>query len=211
MTLRACVACPRVFDGAINCPDCGEPGEPLTETPTGPVLEVCQRIGRPGPGSSPAARLLHIVIHDDPIGKGRPRVGMIAGQARAFTPAKTRKWEARAAAEVSSALPEGWTFPEAPLTLRVEAVFRRPGRLQCKHKRKPCRCDKDGLRGRHPHTSRPDGDNVLKALLDALEKGGAVKDDAIFQRIVIEKWYAAEDEAPSVTAEVDLRFRLETT
>lgn len=47
MTRRACIACPRVFDGALDCPDCGEPGEPLTETPGGPVLEVCRRIGRP--------------------------------------------------------------------------------------------------------------------------------------------------------------------
>ena len=47
MTRRACIACPLVYTGALACPDCGEPGEPLTETPSGPVLEVCRRIGRP--------------------------------------------------------------------------------------------------------------------------------------------------------------------
>ena len=45
MTRRACVACPRVYSGGLNCPGCGEPGEPLTETASGPVLEV--RRGRP--------------------------------------------------------------------------------------------------------------------------------------------------------------------
>jgi len=26
---RACVSCPNVYTGALVCPDCGEPGEPI--------------------------------------------------------------------------------------------------------------------------------------------------------------------------------------
>ena len=26
---RACCACPHIWKGALNCPECGEPGEPL--------------------------------------------------------------------------------------------------------------------------------------------------------------------------------------
>jgi hypothetical protein len=26
---RACCACPNIWTGGMNCPDCGEPGEPL--------------------------------------------------------------------------------------------------------------------------------------------------------------------------------------
>lgn len=142
--------------------------------------------------------MIRFTIHDDPIGKGRPRLTTIGGHARAFTPAKTRKWEARAAVAVRDALPFTWGWPTEPMAIRVVAVFRRPASLECSHKRKPCRCDKEGLRGRLPHTKRPDGDNVLKAVLDAVEKGGAVKDDAIFASITVEKWYAAEGESPRV-------------
>ena len=31
MTLRACIACPNVYRGKLECPKCGEPGEPQAE------------------------------------------------------------------------------------------------------------------------------------------------------------------------------------
>jgi hypothetical protein len=30
-TDRACIACPATYTGGIECPDCGEPGEPLED------------------------------------------------------------------------------------------------------------------------------------------------------------------------------------
>jgi Holliday junction resolvase RusA-like endonuclease len=145
--------------------------------------------------------VIRLTIHDDPIGKGRPRLVSVGGHARAFTPSRTRKWEARAAQTVIDSLPDDHD-PTEPARLQVVAVFRRPGSMECSHKRRPCRCDRDGLRVRLVHRKRPDADNVLKAVCDALEKGGALKDDSQLCRITVEKWYAAEGEAPSIVVEL---------
>ena len=138
--------------------------------------------------------ILRITIHDAPQGKGRPRFARASG--RTFTPARTRAWEARAATAVADALPPGWTPPRLA-KLVVDAVFARPERLVCRHKR-TCRCEADGLLGRLPHVVAPDADNVLKAVCDALEKGGAVSNDAVIWSATVRKWYASPNEAPAV-------------
>lgn len=35
MITRACIACPNTYSGPLACPECGEPGEPLTTTNPG--------------------------------------------------------------------------------------------------------------------------------------------------------------------------------
>ena len=32
-TERACISCENIYTGALKCPKCGEPGEPLEVTP----------------------------------------------------------------------------------------------------------------------------------------------------------------------------------
>lgn len=63
----------------------------------------------------------------------------------------------------------------------------RPKRMMWKNKPMP-RC---------PHTTKPDGENLLKALQDAMT-GLAYRDDAQLCQVKLEKWIARGDEAPEV-------------
>lgn len=42
---RACVACDAIYNGGIECPDCGEPGEPVSCCGE-PVLREDSRTGQ---------------------------------------------------------------------------------------------------------------------------------------------------------------------
>lgn len=125
--------------------------------------------------------LLAFTIPGDPVAKGRPRVSMAGGFARAYTPKRTRTYESivrdAAAAAVAQA---GGSWPLAgPLHVEIRAVFRRPGRLFR-------RSDPDGL---IPHDRRPDLDNVVKAVLDGMDGAGVWQDDAQVAQATPSKWY----------------------
>ena len=98
-----------------------------------------------------------------PKGKGQPRAAVIGGHARIYTPAETRKWEAMLAAMAQSHLPA--QVIEGPIRVDIVAYMPRTKAL--------CFRYKDGT-AKHPegliwHTSKPDGDNIRKAVLDALK------------------------------------------
>ena len=128
-------------------------------------------------------------ILGEPVAKGRPRFNRASGFA--YTPAKTRNWEALAV----EAFACGWDGgPNDGLAeLEVVAVFSRPKRLM--RAKDP--------EGRVPHASRPDADNVLKAVGDAIEKAGVLRNDSQVWRATASKAYAAKAEGPRV--EVVLR------
>jgi Holliday junction resolvase RusA-like endonuclease len=46
--------------------------------------------------------------------------------------------------------------------------------------------------------TKPDGDNVLKAVADALQDAGVVTDDKVIVTATVESLYAAKGEGPSV-------------
>ncbi len=96
-------------------------------------------------------------IPGNPVAKGRPRARIFNGRVHLYTPAKTKYYEQkieRAARRVS--LHE----LDQPLRVDILAVTKRPKRL-CRKK------DPEGLIYR---PSKPDGDNVRKAVLDGLSK-----------------------------------------
>lgn len=86
-------------------------------------------------------------------------------------------------------------FNEAPLDgalkVRVEAVFPRPNKLIWKKRPMP----------RAMHTSKPDVDNVTKAVLDAVNQM-LFRDDSQVHSQTCEKWIAAGDEQPHVVLAV---------
>lgn len=132
-------------------------------------------------------KLLDAIILGEPVGKGRPRVFTIGGKARGVTPAKTRTWEADAAA----LLAERWAGRPShaePVTLLVLAVKSRPGQLM---RRK----DHDGRIWR---PKKPDADNVGKCACDALVIAGVLRDDALVVALAVSSLYAAKGEAPRV-------------
>lgn len=71
---------------------------------------------------------------------------------------------------------------EGPIGFTCEIFFERPDRLNRK-------CDPTGA---IRHTSKPDWDNVAKAICDAGTTAGLWKDDAQLCRAVIDKWYVAK-------------------
>ena len=136
-----------------------------------------------------SAESFDVTIPGAPIGKGRPRATMAGGHARMYTPAKTRRWEMGAAAFMSERY-DGAVM-DGPLSLEVWAFFPRPKRLDCAHKRQPCSCPCGWA-----HTSKPDADNIAKAVCDALEAAGIVANDATICTLTVTKLYTEHDKPP---------------
>lgn len=106
-----------------------------------------------------------------PVPKGRPRFG----NGRAYTPKRTRDYENALKALIKEQSIQG------PIEVTINAIFPRPQRLM--PKKHP-----DGL---ILHTKRPDLDNIIKAVLDALNK--TLEDDAQVCIIHAYKYYAERD------------------
>lgn len=109
-----------------------------------------------------------------PVGKGRPRFVKATG--RAYTPEKTASYESLIAYAASQAM-LGAEPISAPIGIKVQAVFPIPQSWSKKRKT-----------AAHWHTSKPDGDNILKAVGDALN-GIVWTDDSQVARTTIAKVY----------------------
>jgi Holliday junction resolvase RusA-like endonuclease len=129
-------------------------------------------------------QVLILKIAGEPQGKGRARIGRLSnGRAVAFTPQKTRSYEAliRYEAQVvmestNSALING------PVLLKVDAHFGIP-RSATKRFAAAARA------GTALPVKRPDLDNIVKAALDALNTV-VFRDDAQVVEIVARKTYS---------------------
>lgn len=116
------------------------------------------------------------IVPGEPQGKGRARVGTVAGHARMFTPQKTVAYEGLIAMSARQAM--GRTLPfDGACVVEVDAVFSVP---QSWSKKKRA----DALAGVLRPTKKPDGDNVLKAVCDGIN-GVVWADDvqAVDQRV----------------------------
>lgn len=106
-----------------------------------------------------------------PRGKGRPRIGVVAGHAHAFTPAETRRWEAQLAGLAQAQLPSA--VIEGAVRVDVLAVVDRPERLRKRWAKPRPEGHGDGTwaqpMGLLWRPGKPDADNVRKATLDALQ------------------------------------------
>jgi Holliday junction resolvase RusA-like endonuclease len=129
-----------------------------------------------------------VIIPGQPVAKGRPRFDR---RGHAYTPQKTVRWEQMAALHLRSAI--GSPMYDQPLKIQVAAYFRRPQRLLTR-KANPNRIH---------HTSKPDGDNILKSVADALTMAGVVRDDAIISQMMIMKYYAAKGAPAEVAIMLD--------
>uniref|UniRef100_A0A6M3KPF8 Putative endodeoxyribonuclease n=1 Tax=viral metagenome TaxID=1070528 RepID=A0A6M3KPF8_9ZZZZ len=108
---------------------------------------------------------IRFTVNTIPKPKGRPRVVNVRGTPIAFTPKRTRSFEAQVTAAAAAAMPDG--VLDEPLCVDILAVLPRPKRL-CRRK------DPSGLIWA---PVRPDADNIRKAVLDALD--GFWRDDAL--------------------------------
>ena len=130
------------------------------------------------------------IIPGPPIGKGRPRATVRGGHVRTYTPKRTQQWEAVAA---STLMAEWGGAPlDGPVSVGILALFPRPQRMVWKRKPMP----------REPYIQAPDIDNVAKAILDALQKAGVLRDDKTVWSLDLIALYCSGDEAPRVELRV---------
>ena len=108
---------------------------------------------------------IEFVVPLAPKGKSRHRTA----KGRAYSPKEQVRWEQQFALFASQYRPK--TPLEGPLGLYVTATFPRPMRLRRKK-------DEAERPGRIFHFQKPDADNVLKSICDALNDTGWWKDDA---------------------------------
>lgn len=132
-----------------------------------------------------------ITVPGTPTGKGRPRFNTHTGHA--MTPHKTRVAESRViAAWHAAGSPRA---DEGPLVITVDMALARPG----SHWKVSGGLTAAGGRSPWP-TKKPDADNVLKLIMDALS-GCAYKDDAhVVHAWVVKRWCnAGEHEHSTIT------------
>lgn len=133
-----------------------------------------------------------IKVYGKPIAQPRHKAASFGGKARLYLEAKHPvhgfKLELKAAA---ADLMEG-ELADCPVTMKCVFLMPRPQRMIWKKRPMP----------REPYTAKPDTDNLVKAVKDALT-GIVYRDDSLIWREESEKLYAAGDERPQTIIELD--------
>jgi Holliday junction resolvase RusA-like endonuclease len=127
--------------------------------------------------------MIVILVPGAPVPKGRPRVTTQGGFARAFTPAKTRRYEDLIRLEAGRVM-EGRDQLQGPLVVKVRAFMQTPQAI-AKHKVKGPASEAGELRP----VTKPDCDNFAK-VIDALN-GIVWRDDGQVVELSVSKFYSA--------------------
>ena len=121
----------------------------------------------------------------EPKGKQRPRVCRINGRSITYTPKQTVDYENQIRSIYSKVA--NFKFERhVPLEVAILALFAPPKSVSQKVRALM-------LNGEIPPTNRPDADNIIKVVLDALN-GVAFHDDGQICKIYFEKMYAETPE-----------------
>lgn len=131
-------------------------------------------------------------IPGEPKGKGRPR---FTRTGHAYTPQETAEYEERVKLAYKAKC-KGEPFVKGiPLKMEIAAYFAPPKRVP---KAKRAAMLNHELRP----TKKPDGDNIIKIIADALN-GTAYYDDAQLVEVKIGKFYSEEPKVFVMLTEVD--------
>ena len=141
------------------------------------------------------SRKIEFFVPGAPVGKGRPRAARRGASVVMFTPEKTAGYEALVAAEASNAMrAEAGPLFTGPLEAVLEMRIPIPVSWSKAHKAA-------ALAGTELPTSKPDIDNVVKAILDACN-GVVFRDDAQVVMLVATKAFSDEPGVRVVIREV---------
>ena len=113
-----------------------------------------------------------------PVAKARPRVTMVGGRARAYTPKKSADYERHIARE--------WAHERQSAAVRLDIVFGMPIPQSWSKKQQDAAAS-----GLTLPSKKPDIDNLIKAVMDALN-GVAYDDDNQVIELSAKKVYAPE-------------------
>lgn len=134
--------------------------------------------------------MIAFTVPGQPIGKGRPRIGKVGQHARMFTPAKTVNYEGLIAHAAQTAM-RGAALVEGPVSVALSIECQIPASWSGKKQRL-------ALAGEVMPTTKPDADNVVKAIFDGLN-GVLWRDDVQVVDLRVRKRYAL---TPCVRVEV---------
>ena len=122
--------------------------------------------------------MIKLTIPGEPVAKGRPRVTRYG----TYTPEKTKNYETLV--KELYFVEHGQTLLEGELSVDIKAYFRIP---KSASKAKKTKMAKGVIRP----TKRPDLDNLMKAVTDAIN-GVAYEDDSQIVSATVEKYYSEE-------------------
>jgi Holliday junction resolvase RusA-like endonuclease len=134
--------------------------------------------------------MITFTVPGQPQGKGRPRIGKIGQHARMFTPAKTVAYEGLIAHAAQQAMAGGPRF-EGAVGVNVFLQCEVPASWSQKKQRM-------ALAAEVLPTTKPDADNVIKAIFDGCN-GVLWRDDVLVVDLRVQKRYSAQ---PCVRVEV---------
>lgn len=126
--------------------------------------------------------MIAFTVPGQPQGKGRPRIGKIGQHARMFTPAKTVAYEGLIAIAAQQAM-AGRPMLDGPVEVSLAIECQVPASWSQKKQRQ-------ALAGEVMPTTKPDVDNVVKAVFDGLN-GVLWRDDVQVVSLRLRKRYAA--------------------
>lgn len=126
--------------------------------------------------------MVKFTIPGTPQGKGRPRIGKVGPHARMFTPTKTVAYEGLVAHAAQLAL-AGRPLLDGPVSVALSIECQVPQSWSGKKQRL-------ALAGEVLPTTKPDADNVVKAIFDGLN-GVLWRDDVQVVDLRLRKRYAA--------------------
>ena len=124
---------------------------------------------------------VQFIMQGDPVPKGRPRFRICGGHVMTFTPPKTKDFE-KSLAMAYAAENHIMFDKELPLDVYIEFGMPIPKGTSKKHAAMMAG-------GQEKHIKRPDIDNLVKSVLDALN-GVAWEDDSQIISISAHKHYA---------------------
>ncbi len=133
---------------------------------------------------------VQFTVPGEPVGKGRPRFNTHSG--RAFTPEKTVNYENLVALEYDRQVKDSFFKEGQMIKMKITAYFGIAKSVAKKYR-------PDMLEGKIRPVKKPDMDNIIKVIADALNKL-AYYDDSQIVSTTINKYYA---EQPHVDVEIE--------
>ncbi|WP_419882767.1 RusA family crossover junction endodeoxyribonuclease [Peribacillus sp. B-H-3] len=124
--------------------------------------------------------MIQFTVYGEPVAQGRPRATTINGQVRMYDPAKSRDFKKYVQVVASQHKPK--TLLEGPLQLFVR-VYKPSLKSFSKKKKAAAEC------GDLRPTTKPDVDNYVKGIKDALNKV-IWQDDSQVVELHVSKWYS---------------------